>query len=78
MPLTRPDVISDRVSLSDKLTRKVRTLVPEDGAIDALLSAVINEPSPSENRICSLGAEHDFFTGSDKLHPLSAILIVIA
>jgi hypothetical protein len=38
MPQTRPDVISDAVSLSDKEGREVRTLVAEEGAFDAFLS----------------------------------------
>lgn len=53
-------MISDAVSLSDKLGREDRSLVPEEGAFHAGLS-VLSEPSmsPHENSVPWLGAQND-------------------
>lgn len=67
MPLTRPDVISDCVSLSDKLTRPDRPFVPKDGAIDAALATVIDELAPDKECVGIAGSEHDGFAWADKL-----------
>jgi hypothetical protein len=50
MPLTRPDVISDGVSLSDKDRRKVRAFVAEERAADPFLRrlGVVDEFAPNE------------------------------
>jgi hypothetical protein len=66
MPQTRPDVISDRVSLSDKERREVRPFVAEDGAVDALLTAVIDEPAPHKNSVCVSGSKCDDLAGTDE------------
>lgn len=78
MPFTRPDVISDSVSLSDKLTRPVRGFIPKDGAIDTLLAAVVDEPTPDEHGVSVSGSEHDAFSRSDELASTAAVTIAVA
>lgn len=78
MPLTRPCVISDCVSLSDKLARFVRAFVSEGCAVDPSLAAVVDEFPPYENSVGSFGAEDDAFPRSDELRPVPAISIMIA
>lgn len=69
MPLTRPDVISDRICLSDKLGTlvAVRGFVSEHSAVDPLLSAVINEFSPNKHGIGVAGSECDDLAGANEL-----------
>jgi hypothetical protein len=66
MPQTRPAVISDRVSLSDKERREDRPFVAEDGAVDARLTAVVDEPAPYENSVCVSGSKGDDFARTDE------------
>jgi hypothetical protein len=77
MPLTRPDVISDSVSLSDKLTRLVRTLIAEEGAVDAMLSAGVDELAPNKGSSGIGRTEHDFLPRSCKELPHSSISVVV-
>lgn len=67
MPLTRPDEISNGISLSDKLAAFMVALVDEDRAIDSGLSAIVDELSPNENGITFEGSEDDAFAGADEL-----------
>jgi hypothetical protein len=54
MPQTRPDVISDAVSLSDKEGREVRTLVPKERALDAfLLVSPVLSASPNKGSVAA-------------------------
>jgi hypothetical protein len=69
MPQTRPDVISDGVSLSDKDRREVRAFVSEEGAVDAFLGrhGIVDEVSPDENSVTAGCSKDDGFTGADEL-----------
>ena len=71
-------MISDCVSLSDKLTRRMRAFVPEHGAVDALLSAVINEPAPDKKSVRSHGSENDALSGANELRAFPAIFVMVA
>lgn len=71
-------MISDCVSLSDKLGRKMRTLISEDRAVDAILTAVVDELAPDEKSVCVSCSKDDAFSGSDELRALSAIAVMIA
>ncbi len=77
MPFTRPAVISDCVSLSDKDGGRDRTFVAEGGAIDALLSAVVNELPPDKESVGASCAENKFLAGADELVSLPAVLVSI-
>jgi hypothetical protein len=61
MPATRPDEISDCVSLSDKLTALDRGLVPEEGAVDPFLAAGVDELPPHEACVGMFGSKDDLF-----------------
>lgn len=78
MPLTRPDVISDCVCLSDKLGRPVRTFVPEYRAVDALLAAGVDELPPDKESVGISSSEDDFLARSSEQHSLPAVAIAIA
>ena len=78
MPLTSPAVISDCVSLSDKLTRLDFALVPEECAVDAGLSTVVDEFSPNKSGSCTFVAEAYFLTRTSEQLPFSTILVVMA
>ena len=67
MPFTRPREISDRISLSDKLGREEVTFVSEDGAVDSVLPAVIDELAPNKERVSVAGSKDDVLTGPDEL-----------
>lgn len=67
MPFTRPDEISNGISLSDKLAAFVEAFVDEDGAVNSGLSAVVDELSPNEHGITFEGSEDDVFAGTDEL-----------
>lgn len=67
MPLTRPDEISNGISLSDKLAAFVEALVDEDGAVNSVLSTVIDEFSPDEHGVTFEGSEDDVFARADEL-----------
>jgi hypothetical protein len=60
-------VISDFVSLSDKLRRRVRAFVSEKRALDAFLfvSAVFR-PSPNKHGVTSVCSEDDLVSWSDE------------
>jgi hypothetical protein len=78
MPLTNPDVISDSVSLSDKLTRRDRPFVAEEGAVDALLPAVVDEFPPNKGSVWRIGSEADFIARPTEQLPYATIFVVIA
>ena len=67
MPFTRPDEISNGISLSDKLAAFVEALIDEDCAVDSGLSTIINELSPNEHGIAFNSSEDDVFAGTDEL-----------
>jgi len=79
MPFTRPAEISDGVSLSDKVGRSIagRGFVSEYGAVDAGLSAVVDELSPHKEGISVAGPENNVFSWSDKLASLSSVLVLV-
>lgn len=78
MPLTNPDEISNGVSLSHKLRGFDRAFVPENSAINSLLSAIVNEASPNENSIGCAGSKEDDFAWSDTLLTLSAVRVSVS
>lgn len=67
MPFTRPDEISNGISLSDKLAAFVEALVDEDCTVNSGLSAIVNELSPNEHGIAFEGSEDDVFARADEL-----------
>lgn len=77
MPFTRPAVISDCVSLSDKVTAFEFAFVSEYGTVDALLSAVINELSPNEKGVSRKSSEDDSLTGTGELASRSIVFVFV-
>jgi hypothetical protein len=79
MPLTRPAVISDGVSLSDKLGREERTFVSKDGALDPVLlrDGVVDVVSPNKEGISSRCAQDDAVAGTNELESLAAIFVLV-
>lgn len=75
MPQTRPAEISDGVSLSDKLTGFVIALVPEDGAVDTDLAAVVFEPPPNPKGISIPRSQDDLFSGAAKEFRVAPIAV---
>lgn len=67
MPQTRPAEISDGVSLSDKVGAAVLGFVSEHGAVDALLSAAVDESAPNKEGISFPSAQTDIFARTDEL-----------
>jgi hypothetical protein len=76
VPFTRPDEISNGVSLSDKLTGEMGTLVPEDRAADSALPTSVFESSPDKERVGFPGAEHDLFSGTAEKTAVSSVSIM--
>jgi hypothetical protein len=72
-------VISDCVSLSDKLGTLVafRRLIAEDGAVDALLPAVVDELSPNKHGVGISRSQEDNLSRPDALTALASVPIVI-
>lgn len=59
-------MISDAVSLSDKLGCFVRTLVAEERALDALLLVfAVLGAAPNKGRVSSLGSQNDLVPRPD-------------
>lgn len=77
MPLTRPDVKSDGVSLSHKLRGLDACFVPENSAINSRLSAVVNKSSPNKKSVGLSCSESDDFAGADELRSLAPVPIAI-
>jgi hypothetical protein len=77
MPAIRPDSISDRVSLSDKLGRGVRRLVAEEGAVDTLLSAVVDKFPPGPACIACVSSKDEFFSRPNKLESGSVVGVFV-
>jgi len=55
----------------------VRGFVAKDGAIDALLSAVVDELAPDEHGIAISGPENNVLSRANELAPLSTVLVVV-
>ncbi len=53
-------------------------LVSEHGAIDAFLSAVVDESPPHEACVSALGAQYEFVSGANEQPPLSPIGVFVA
>jgi len=53
-------------------------LISEHGAVDALLSAVVDELAPYEQGISCFSPQHDFLSGSGKQDRLSSIGIDVS
>jgi hypothetical protein len=58
MPLTRPEAISDLIRLAYEVRAAMRGFVAEDGAVDSLLPAVVDELSPDEHRVSAFSSEY--------------------
>jgi hypothetical protein len=71
MPLTRPAVISDRVSLSDKLTAliAVRRFVSEDGAFNPLLGwdGIVDVIAPDKHGISGCSSKDNCISRTNEL-----------
>jgi hypothetical protein len=67
MPQTRPDEISDGVSLSDKERRFVRAFVAEQSALDTFLPVVtVDGSSPNKDGVSVNCSQDDLFAWTDK------------
>ncbi len=71
-------MISDRVSLSDKLRREIGPFISEDGAVDAVLSAVVDKIAPDEKGVGCVCSEHDGLARPDELASASTVSISVA
>jgi hypothetical protein len=67
MPAIRPEASSNRIRLSNEFGAAVLGLVSEDGAVDSLLSAIVNELSPNKHSVGVLGSQDDLFARADEL-----------
>jgi hypothetical protein len=77
MPLARPAVISDSVSLSDKEGREVRAFIAENCAVNSLFSAVINEIPPNKHGVTASCSKDDFLSGANKQSAFSPVFIMV-
>lgn len=70
-------MISDGVSLSDKLRGRDRGFVPEHGAFNARLGwdGVVDIFSPNKESVSSRGPQDDVESGADKLKSGASISI---
>src|SRR5687768_9167632 len=85
MPPIRPAVISDGVSLSDKLRAPLGAFVPEHGAVDAVLPSsstlvdtVIDELPPDKHRdkwMIRIVAKHNGLSRPDELRQTPAVSV---
>jgi hypothetical protein len=76
-------VISDGVSLSDKLRRTfvaMRGFVSEDGAVDAFLlrDRVVDELAPDEHGVGIGSPKNDVLSGADELSALASVCVSVA
>ncbi len=77
MPAMRPQAISNRIRLSNEVAAPVLALVSEDGAVDSVLPAVINELSPYEHGVSAGCSKDDLLSRANEEFPLSPILVLI-
>jgi hypothetical protein len=73
MPAIRPEAISNRVRLSYEIRAAIRSFIAEDGTVNALLSAVVDELSPDKHGVGALGSKHDLFSWPNELSALSSV-----
>jgi hypothetical protein len=60
MPRTRPREISNGVSLTDKLRRERRPLIPEQAAFDPALPVLpVSGKPPNKHGVAGIGSEND-------------------
>jgi hypothetical protein len=80
MPAIRPEAISNLIRLSYERRTAPARLVAEDGAVDPVLSAVVDEDAPDEEGIGVLGSQHDLFARTNELvfGSLSAVGVSIS
>ncbi len=77
MPAMRPQAISNRIRLSNEVAAPVLALVSEDGAVDSVLSAVINELSPDPNSVGGDCSEHPLLAGANEQDALPTVSVVV-
>lgn len=53
-------------------------LVSENGAVDSILPAVVDEVAPHEQGVGVVGSQHDLFPGADELVSGSPISVSVA
>lgn len=70
-------MISDCVSLSDKLGRPRGAFVTKNGAVNALLPTGVDELSPDEHGVTVSSPENDFCSGSGEQDALPAVPIAV-
>jgi len=80
MPAIRPEAISNLIRLAYEARAAAARFVPEDRAVDPVLSTVIDENAPDEEGIGMLGSEHNLFAGTNELvfGSLSAVCVSIS
>lgn len=77
MPATRPEAISNRIRLAYEIAGTVRAFIAKHRAVDAILSAVIDESAPDEQGIGCVGSQDNLFSRADEQFSLSAIGVSI-
>jgi hypothetical protein len=71
-------MISDCVSLSDKLRRPVWAFIAEDGTVDAPLAAGIDEFAPDKEGIGVPSSQNNLRAWSGEEDALSAVSVSVA
>ena len=78
MPAIRPEAVSNCIRLSNEVRTSPGGLVAESSAVDALLSAVVDELSPSEHGVGVFCSQNNLLSGADELSALAAIGVSVA
>ena len=77
MPAIRPEAVSNFIRLSYEVAAAVVAFVSEHGAVDALLSAIVDELSPHKARISYFGTKYNFLARADEQFTFAPVLIVV-
>jgi hypothetical protein len=78
VPFTRPAEISNGVSLSEKEAGFVMGLVSENGAVDSLLSGIVDEFFPNKQGVSGPSSQDNFLTGAAKQFWFSSVFVKLA
>jgi hypothetical protein len=77
MPAIRPEAISNRIRLTYEVRGSVRAFVSEHGAVDTVLSAVVDEVAPNKEGVSALGSQDEFFAWADEQFALPSVLVLV-
>ena len=66
MPAIRPEAISNRIRLANEVGTPVAALVAEHGAVNAVLSAIVDELPPHKERVRADRPERDLFARTNE------------